>query len=384
MTVRDLQMLSGHSQRQVAGTLGVSAATICNIVNGRLPKNWKTLRPALEAFFVEHSADAQTVRRVLDAIEPKKAKAGKPKAIKTKEQKAMILRRQSLNPATKQHFNIVRNPLRDPEKREDIYTCPQTRYAQAALWDAAKYGNFLALVGESGSGKSTFVAEMETRIMQDKEPVTIIKPEVLALSESDKNGKPLKARDIAEAIILTVQPGTTLPNSNEQMFRRVRQALIEASGRRHLLLIEEAHELNTHTLKTLKRFWEISEGMRRLLSIVLVGQQELETKLSSTAKDVREVVQRCDVVKLPTIPDIADYLRFKFRRNGYDIDAIFDADALGAIQQKLILAQDAKANGTNLAYPLAAANLACAAMNAAASVGESKVTLDIVRDLPVL
>lgn len=120
----------------------------------------------------------------------------------------------------------------------------------------------------------------------------MVEPYTLSMAESEKNGKPLRAPHIAEAIISTVSPGTGVPSSPEMRARKLHKVLVESSraGFRHCLVIEEAHDLHMHTLKALKRFWELKDGMRRLLSIILIGQTELQDKLSSTQSDVREVV----------------------------------------------------------------------------------------------
>ncbi|VEI45183.1 Uncharacterised protein [Actinobacillus equuli] len=42
----------------------------------------------------------------------------------------------------------------------------------------------------------------------------------------------------------------------------------------------------------------MEDGFKKLLSIVLIGQPELKLKLSERNTEVREVVQRCEVVEL--------------------------------------------------------------------------------------
>lgn len=96
--------------------------------------------------------------------------------------------------------------------------------------------------------------------------------------------------------------------------------------------------------------------------------------------DVREVVQRCDVVTLPPLRDVPGYLRHRFRCAGIDAASVFEDDALDELRQRLIVSRGGKA-GTDLAYPLAVANLATRAMNLAASIGEPLVTADVVRQV---
>ena len=382
MNIAAIVKQSGLSRRALAEKCGCSAGTICNIISGKLPSNWLTVEPefirALEPF-----APRKTIlSAVASAAHVATVAAGRGTA--KKEKKSMFIRKQTLSAEARELFGLVRDPFSRPQKPEDIFICNKNRYVRDTLRDAATNGNFLAVTGESGSGKSTLVDDLQEWIKIERKPVTIIKPQILALSESEKNGKPLKARDIAEAIILTVQPGGKMPSSNEQLFRRVKEVLIDAKPRMHLLLIEEAHELNTHTLKTLKRFWELSEGMRRLLSIVLIGQQELEDKLDSTEKNLREVVQRCDVVKMNVLPDVAAFLKFRFASAGVDVLNVFEPEALDALQQKLVVAVDNDGKATNMAFPLAIGNLATLAINEAVSTGEPKVTADVVRGISVI
>ena len=150
-------------------------------------------------------------------------------------------------------------------------------------------------------------------------------------------------------------------------------------GNRHVLVIEEAHDLHMQTIKSLKRFWELKYGMRRLLSIILIGQTELRGKLSNTQAEVREVVQRCDVIDLPPIKDPEAYLAFRFKTAGADINNIFEPDALALLREQLMVASSLNSNGVYLGYPLAIANLARAAMSKAYEIGESIVTGDVMR-----
>ena len=165
--------------------------------------------------------------------------------------------------------------------------------------------------------------------------------------------------------------------------RRLHQLLKDSNGAgmRHVLIIEEAHDLHTQTLKALKRFWELKDGLKRLLSIILIGQTELMDKLGSNQADVREVVQRCVPVKLEPVKNPADFLAHRFNRAGADLAAIFEPDALEALRDRLIVARDMSGKGIYKGYPLAISNLASAAMNLAAGLGERTVTADVVRQI---
>ena len=137
--------------------------------------------------------------------------------------------------------------------------------------------------------------------------------------------------------------------------------------------------MHRHTLKSLKRFYELKDGLHRLLSIILIGQTELEQKLKNTDAAVREVVQRCDVVRVGPIEDIAAFLGFRFSRAGLDVGNLITPDGIEELKRRLTVAQDNSGRGLYMAYPLMITNLTIAALNLAAEVGERQVTADVVR-----
>ena len=152
-------------------------------------------------------------------------------------------------------------------------------------------------------------------------------------------------------------------------------------GRKHVLIIEEAHALATPTLKHLKRFYELQDGFKKLLSIILIGQTELGRKLSEQNPEVREVVQRCEVVHLPALDNhVEPYLRHKLNRAELSFDALFALDAVDEIRNRLRHSETENQRGqrgvrtTSLCHPLAINNLVSAAMNEAVKIGAPKVT----------
>ena len=294
----------------------------------------------------------------------------------------MILRKQTITPQARRHFKLMRDPFDDPQSHEDVYLEPESRYVREYMHDAATHGGFLAVVGESGSGKSTLREDLIERLRDDGEGVAVIEPYTLGVS-GGRDGRSLRARDIAEAVIATLSPSTRIPASPEMRARKLHQLLRDSNraGVRHVLIIEEAHDLHGHTLKALKRFWELKDGMRRLLSIILVGQTELLDKLGASMADVREVVQRCVPLTLTPLKSPADFLAHRFKRAGADIAAVFETEALAALRDRLMVARDLGGHSVYMGYPLAISNYAVAAMNLAASLGEPVVTADVVRQV---
>ena len=369
------------SRRKLAEELGMAASALTQLLNhGTLPKRrWPEIRERLLSLAEAHGASREEAEAALKELEQKSESA--PEATAEQEEDPMILRKQTLTMQARQAFGLIRNPFSDPETSADVFMSPDIRFARETLYQAATGSGFLALVGESGSGKSTLKDELITRIHDENLPVIIIEPYTLAMAANESQGKPLRSSHIAEAIISTVQPGAKIPSSPEMRFRRLHEILkaSHTAGMRHCLIIEEAHDLHRHTLKSLKRFHELKDGLSRLLSIILIGQTELEKKLRVTDASVREVVQRCDVVHLSAIADPGAYLRHRFERAGVEFDRVFAPDSADVIRESLTVSPDSRGDGVYMGYPLMIANLATAALNLAASVGEKRVTADVVR-----
>ena len=297
----------------------------------------------------------------------------------------MLLRKTSLSPAAKQHFKLFQNPFdNDVQAAEDVFANPDIRFVRDYMWLTAKQGGFIAVVGESGAGKSTLRRDLIDRVAREDAPIIIIEPIILAMEDNDVKGKTLKAASIADAIIYALAPLAKPRISMEAKGRQLHQILKDSrrAGFSHCLIIEEAHGLSVPTLKHLKRFLELEDGFKKLLAVVLIGQTELKTKLSERAPEVREVVQRCELIELrPLDAQLEEYLNFKFARVGSSLDKIFEKEAADAIRKRLIFTKSASKNNrdtVSLMYPLMINNLVTGAMNEAAALGFPKVNFDLV------
>lgn len=416
----------GVPQARFARSVGISPGTLADILNwGCKPsKGWPQLMLAMQQELARLDAPSSAIATAFDhrastastAAGPTKpaaaggskqnaqrvsagrstAKGTDPKASSVKPEKEtdMLLQKQTLTHATRRHFGIGADPfVNDITAHGDVFISPDIRYVRETLWQHAKHGGLLALVGESGSGKSTTLADFKDRLQREGRDCVVIEPSVLYMEENDAKGKTLKSAAIVQAIIATIAPSVAPKRDAEARARQVHQLLCAGhrAGQRHVLIIEEAHCMPTATLKHLKRFAELKDGLAPLLSIVLVGQTELRQRLSVNNAEVREVAQRCDLIELPPLDNnLGDYLRFKLARIGVDLAKVITADGIDALRERLTFAHrragagkaqaQALATSVSLVYPLAVANALTAAMNLAASLGAPVVDADIVRE----
>lgn len=294
----------------------------------------------------------------------------------------MLLQYTPISELARKAFGLPRSPFVDDVLSvDDVYQSASGRYARAALMDAARNHGFVALVGESGAGKTTLIEYMEQRLIDEGADVAIIRPYVLGMEASDTRGKTLRATHIAEAIAYALDPQLKIKSSPQARFEQLHQLLRASAraGRRHLLVIDEAHCMPTATLKHLKRFLELKDGLRRVMGVVLVAQPELRQLLHSQNPEVREVMQRCEIVELePLDNDLEGYLAHKFARFDLRPDQVFAPDAYDAIRARLIYTPRGAKTGISTCYPLAVHNLVARAMNAATAAGWPKVDAQCV------
>lgn len=281
-----------------------------------------------------------------------------------------------LSAAARKHFAIFKDPfIDDVQTSDDVFLSSEQRYIREALYTTAKHGGFLAVVGESGSGKTTLRRDLLDRINRESLPIVAIQPRTI-----DKRA--LTAGAICEAIIRDLSqqsPRLTLEGKARQVEEILRGS--SRAGNSHVLLIEEAHDLSIQTLKYLKRFWELEDGFKKLLSVILIGQPELKHKLDERMNyEAREVIRRCEIAELmPLNGNLEQYLELKLKRIGKKPNEIFDRSAYDAMRTRLTLRRRGSDGVDSMLYPLVVNNLVTKAMNLCAEIGAEKIDAEVVK-----
>ncbi|WP_234082355.1 ExeA family protein [Azonexus sp. R2A61] len=393
MMLRDLLQSARISQSALGAGARLSRGALHRLLaEGALPVRDADAPKRITDFLVERGVDRGALENLFtpqqkapDVQQHAEASPEANPSHESEQEENMLLRYEALNPQAKTQFNLTRSPFVDDVRtRDDVFGCPNTRYVRAALLDAALNHGFVAIVGESGAGKSTLACELEERILAEGRQVVIVRPYVLAMEADDNKGRTLKSAAIAEACIRTLAPGETIKSSPDARFAQLENLLksSRAAGYSHLIMIEEAHCMPKATLKHLKRFLELRQGLSRLLGICLIGQPELLNLLSDKSPEVREVVQRCETIELmPLDNDLESYIKHKFERVNAKVDDCLAPDAYDALRERLIrIPRGGKASDAiSLCYPLAVNNLLTRAMNAAAGAGWPKVDAQVIR-----
>lgn len=372
--------------RGVAGKqLSLSAAT--QIMNWN---TWPQLTPAdsikrqTEEFLRRHDVDELDLAYIWEIDGEDNARCAQPSGVHLGQKAERLqpeiepLEIEMLSPNAKKHFSLFRDPfVEDVQGPDDVFLSADQRYIREAMYSTAKHGGMLAVVGESGAGKTTLRRDLVDRVQRDSQLIVLIQPRLI-----DKGT--MTAGGICEAIIGDLREGEKIPRSLEAKARKVEQLLKDSSraGNVHSLVIEEAHDLSIQTLKFLKRFWELEDGYKKLLSIILIGQPELKNKLDERIHyEAREVIRRCEVAELaPLDRHLEEYLTLKFKRIGKKLDELFDKNAYDAMRARLTR-QKGAGKCVSMVYPLVVNNLVTSALNLCAEIGSDKVSADVIKEL---
>lgn len=279
----------------------------------------------------------------------------------------------------RKHFKLPRDPFFDDVTASaDVYLTDESRFAAEYLYQTAKVGGMLTVIGESGSGKSTLRRYTLDRLRREGQKVRVISPRTIDRAR-------LTASSICDAIIedcSSEHPRSSL----EAKGRQVERILTDSgrSGWRHVLMIEEAHDLALQTIKHLKRFAELEDGFRKLLAIVLIAQPEMRDKLDESKNyTAREVIRRMEIVDLAPLADgneIAQYLALKLTRLSVTPERVVSPDGCDALAARLCR-QTAAGTVYSVAWPLLVNGLTRRALNLAAELGADRIDAEVVGSL---
>ncbi|HEY3303651.1 MAG TPA: AAA family ATPase [Candidatus Binatia bacterium] len=208
-------------------------------------------------------------------------------------------------------FNVTPNP-------KYFYSNPTYQEAYAILlYGVRERKGFIVLTGEVGTGKTTLLRKL---MNGPEENVKIIFFYNTTLG--------------FEELISFACDELSLPVIGSGRLQKI-QALNEfliAQSRRGgtvVLLVDEAQNLTDDVLENLRLLSNLETSSEKLLQIVLVGQTELDAKLSQT--QLRQVKQRVALhCRLDRLKDreVGPFINYRLRMAGFEGDDLFTADAV--------------------------------------------------------
>lgn len=148
------------------------------------------------------------------------------------------------------------------------------------VYGVTESGGFIQLTGEVGTGKTTLVRTLLGQIPNEVDIALILNPQLSAIEF-------LTAICEELGIQLPEEKGST-----KALVDALNRHLLDAHarGRRTILLIDEAQNLDDEVLEELRLLTNLETAKQKLLQIILIAQPELREKLSQTK--LRQLAQR--------------------------------------------------------------------------------------------
>ncbi len=179
------------------------------------------------------------------------------------------------------HFGLREGPFSLAPDPRYLYASEQHREALAhLLFGVGGDGGFVLLTGEVGTGKTTVFRSLLEQLPEGTRIAFVLHPR-------------LSAAELLASVC--DEFGISYPRntkSTKKLVDRVNAFLLAEAeeGRRCVLVIDEAQNLDTEVLEQLRLLTNLETTRRKLLQVILIGQPELREKLARPG--LRQLSQR--------------------------------------------------------------------------------------------
>ncbi|MEO8144409.1 MAG: AAA family ATPase [Betaproteobacteria bacterium] len=174
--------------------------------------------------------------------------------------------------------------------------------------------------GEIGSGKTTLCRVLMERLPPEVETVFLANP-------SYSRSEILHA--IAEEL---GRPASASPEVSALRDLQTKLIEIYASGRRVVVMVDEAHAMPEDTLEQLRLLSNLESSRHKLLQIVLFGQPELDLALDkSSMRPLKDRITHNFRTRPLNVTEAGSYVAFRMRAAGYKGRDVFTPAAISAI-----------------------------------------------------
>lgn len=220
-----------------------------------------------------------------------------------------------------EHFGFSERPFNVTSNPRFLYV--NRTYQEA--FTTLRYGvrlrsGLIVMTGEAGTGKTALLGMVSERFESDVHTASILKP----------------ARDFTELLRLMWLGFGLLdpPEDRVTLMRELESYLKEQLEQNNIVAVflDEAQDLDVHTLAELTFLSDLEIDNQKLLQIVLVGRSELETKLEHPA--IRPIEQRatlwCRLAPLER-DEVGSYIDSQLVGVGHQGQGLFSPEAIEQI-----------------------------------------------------
>ena len=185
----------------------------------------------------------------------------------------------------------------------------------------ARGEGFAVLLGDIGTGKTTICRALMERMTADVETALLINP---FLDETEL------IHAIASDLGLELDADAPDGAAGHQLMDRLAAFLAEthAQGKRCVVILDEAHNLPIPALEQARILGNLETNKEKLLQIVLVGQLEMDSILSSPRmRQLKQRIARWHRLEPLSEEDVEAYFRFRLQCAGLRRDLKLEPEA---------------------------------------------------------
>lgn len=219
------------------------------------------------------------------------------------------------------HYGLRESPFRITPHTDFFFDgAERGATLEALLYAVLHEEGIVKVAGEVGSGKTMLCRMLMERLPPEVDTVYIANP-LLSRHEI--------MQAIAEELKLEISG-----DSATAAMRVLVARLIEtyASGRRVVILIDEAHAMPSDTLEQIRLLSNLETRRHKLLQIVLFGQHELDETLDTTSmRQLKDRITHSFRTRALTADEAARYIGFRMRAAGYKGPEVFAPKAAAMI-----------------------------------------------------
>jgi len=222
------------------------------------------------------------------------------------------------------HFGLKEKPFSINPDPDFLYFSSKHKAALAMLeYGVFEQSGITVITGEVGAGKTTLIRHLLRRIPYDELTVGLISNVHQSLGA------------LLQWVALALDLDVDLEHvGNLQTFRRVQDYLVQeyAAGRRVVLIIDEAQNMDRTNLEELRMLTNINADKDQLLQIVLVGQPQLFSLLAD--ESMTQIAQRVTAeyhLKPLDRSETDGYIRSRLQMAGSANQNLFTSQAMGVI-----------------------------------------------------
>lgn len=202
-------------------------------------------------------------------------------------------------------FGLHDNPFRLTPDTEYFFPSEEHKIALKILeYVFSSDEPFAAIVGDVGVGKTMILRKALKEIPEDREVALVLTSN-------------LSPDEILEAIVTDLGLNREDCKSKEGFLRKIQEHVtsLAENGKSLIIVIDEAQNLSLETLEQLRLLSNIELEKKKLLQIVLLGQNKLEKKI----KRLKQLKQRITIfehLKPLTKSEVPEYINFRLSKAG--------------------------------------------------------------------